>query len=84
MTTNKPEKYKPTEKLIMDQTNKQRYFLHYRDLKFYMRHVIRIVKIHTVYKFKQSPRLAKYIKYNAEQRSRAKTEFEKTFLQIDE
>ena len=26
MTTNKPEKYKPTEKLIMDQTNKQRYF----------------------------------------------------------
>ena len=24
MTTNKPEKYKPTEKLIMDQTNKQR------------------------------------------------------------
>ena len=26
MTRNKPEKYKPTEKLIMDQTNKQRYF----------------------------------------------------------
>ena len=48
-TTNKPEKYKPTEKLIMDQTNKQRYFLHYRDLKFYIRHGIRIVKIHTVY-----------------------------------
>ena len=35
MTTNKPEKYKPTENMIMDQTNKQRYFLHYRDLKFY-------------------------------------------------
>ena len=34
MKTNKPEKYKPTEKMIMDQTNKQRYFLHYRDLKF--------------------------------------------------
>ena len=28
MTTNKPEKYRPTEKLIMDQTNKQRFFLH--------------------------------------------------------
>ena len=25
MTTNKPEKYKSTEKLIMDQTNKQRF-----------------------------------------------------------
>ena len=27
MMTNKPEKYKPTEKLIMDQTNNQRYFV---------------------------------------------------------
>ena len=32
----------------MDQTNKQRYFLHYRDLNFYIRHGIRIVKVHTV------------------------------------
>ena len=54
MTINKPEKYKPTEKLIMDQTNKQRYFLHYRDLKFYIRHGIKILNVHTVYKFKQS------------------------------
>ena len=48
MKTNKPEKYKPTEKLIMDQTNKQRYFLHYRDLKFYMRHGVRFLNVHTV------------------------------------
>ena len=66
MTINKAEKYKPTEKLIMDQTNKQRYFLHYRGLKIYIRHGVRIVRIHTVYKFKQSPWLAKYIKYNTE------------------
>ena len=76
-TENKPKKYTPTEKLIMDQTNKQRYFLHYGDLKFYTRHGIKIVKIHTVYKFNQSPWLAKYTKYNTEQRSKAKTEFEK-------
>ena len=82
MTINKPDKYKPTEKLIMDQTNKQRYFLHYRDLKFYIRHGIRIVKVHTVYKFKQSPLLAKYIKYNTEQRSKAKTEFEKHLYKL--
>ena len=44
MTENKPQEYKPTEKWIMDQTNKQRYFLHYRDLKFFIRHGIRIVK----------------------------------------
>ena len=52
MKENKPENYKPTEKLIMDQTNKQRYSLHYGVLKFYIRHGIRIVKVHTVYKFK--------------------------------
>ena len=62
MTTNKLKKYKPTEKLIMDQTNKQRNFLHYRDSKFYIRHGIRILTVHTVHKFKQSPWLAKYIK----------------------
>ena len=82
MMKNKPEKYKPTEKLIMDQTNKQRYFLHYRDLKFYIRHGIRIVKVHSVYKFKQSPWLAKYINYNTEQRKKAKTEFEKHFYKL--
>ena len=84
MTTNKPAKYKSTEKLIMDQTNKQRYFLHYRDLKFYIRHGIRILNVHTVYKFKQSPWLAKYIKYNTDQRKRkkAKTEFEKHFYKL--
>ena len=82
MTENKPGKYKPTEKLIMDQTSKQRYFLHYRDLNFYIRHEIRFLNVHTVYKFKQSPWLAKYIKYNTEQRKKSKTEFEKHFYKL--
>ena len=82
MTTNKPEKYKPTEELIMDLTNKQRFFLHYRDLKFYIKHGIRILNVHTVYKFKQSPWLAKNIKYNTEQRKKAKTEIEKHFHKL--
>ena len=82
MMTNKPEKYKPTEKLIMDQTNKQKYFLNYRDLKFYIRHGIKTFNVHTIYKYKQSPWLAKYIKYNTEQRKKARTEFEKHFYKL--
>ena len=82
MINNKPEKHKPTEKLIKDQTNKQRYFLHYRDFKFYMRHGIRILNVHTVFKFKQSPWLAECIKYNTEQRKKAKTGFEKQFYKL--
>ena len=59
MMKSKLEKHNSTEQLSMDQTNKQRYFIHYRDLKFHIRHGFRIVKIHTVYNYKQSPRLAK-------------------------
>ena len=85
MIKNKPEKNKPTAKLILDQTNKQRYFLHYRDLKFHIRHHgIRIVKVHTVFKLKQSAWLAKFIKHNTEQRKKTKNQIRKTFLYINE
>ena len=82
MAENESEKYKPREKLIMDQTNEERYFLHYRYLKFYKRHGIRIVEIHFVYKFKPSPWLAKCVKYNTAQRRKAKTEFERHFYKL--
>ena len=51
-------------------------------MKFYIRHGIRIVKLHTVYKFKQFPCLANYNKYKTEQQSKAKTEFEKHFYKL--
>ena len=79
---NKPEKYKPTEKLTIDKSNKQRCFLYYRDFNVYIGHGIRFVKLLTVYSFKQSPSLAKYIKYNTEQRSKAKTAFVKHFYKL--
>ena len=81
MTINRPEKFKPTEKLIMDQTNKQRYFLHYRDLKFYIRHGIRILNVHTVYEFKQSPG-QNILKIIQNKEKKAKTEFEKHFYKL--
>ena len=51
-------------------------------MKFYIRYGIRILKVHTVYKFKQNHWLAKYINYNTEQRSKAKTEFQKHFYKM--
>ena len=44
--------------------------------------VLELFRIHTVNKFKQSPWVAKYIKYNTEQRSKAKTEFQKHFYKL--
>ena len=66
----------------MDQTNRQRYFLHYRDLKIYLGHGIRNVKVHTGFKFKQSPWLAEDNKFNTERRKKAKTEVERQFFKM--
>ena len=51
-------------------------------MKIYIRHGNRTVKLHTVCKFKQAPWLAKYNKYNTEQKSKAKTELEKHFHKL--
>ena len=82
MMENKQENYESTENLIMDQTNKQRCSIQYRDLRFYITHGIKNIKKHTVYRYKQSPWLRKYNKNNTEQKVKAKTEFEKRFYKL--
>ena len=69
-------KYKPSEKLILDETIEQKYLLNYRDLKFYIKHGMNSTKRHTVYQLRQSPLLVNYIKYNADERAKAKPKFE--------
>ena len=53
--------YKPTEKLMCDLSNKQKYMIHYRIFKFYTKMGMKVTHIHTIYRFKQSPWLEKYI-----------------------
>ena len=72
----KTENYKPTGKLKKDWSNSQMSFVHYRSPNFYIRHWIRIID------FIYSPGLAKYIKYNTEERNKAKTEIEKCFYKL--
>ena len=79
MLESKAEKDKLTEKLTVDQINKQGYFIHYRGLKLYKRHGIRVINIYTVYESKQYFWLAKFFKNSTEQRIIAKIEFEKHF-----
>ena len=74
--------YKPTSKLICDVTNKSKYMIHYRMFKFYLNQGMKVTKIHTIYKFKQSPWLGKYIDHNTQKRTVAKTNFEKDLYKL--
>ena len=79
MMENKRSK-EPSGKLIMDQTSEQKYLLHYTDLSLYILHGMKIKKLQTVHQYSQTPWLAEYFKYNAHQRAKAETKFEKTFF----
>ena len=70
-------KYK---KLICDWTDKKRYLIHYRMLKFYVRHGMVVEKIREIISFKQSKWLEKYISFKTQIRNRAKNDFEKDFF----
>ena len=74
--------YKPTSKLMCDVTSKSKYMIHYRMFKFYLNQGMKVTKIHTIYKFKQSPWLGIYIDHNTQKRTVAKTNFEKDLYKL--
>ena len=78
----KQPKYKATQKLVCDLANKQKYMMHYRMFKFYIYQGLKVTKFHTIYKFKQSPWLAKYIDRNTQKRTKTKTNFEKDLYKL--
>ena len=82
MNSVKQSNYKPTEKLMCDLTNKHNYMMHYRMFKFYTQIGMKVTKIHTIYRFKQSLWLEKYINHNTQKRTKAKTNFEKDLYKL--
>ena len=56
-----PDNYTSTKKLICDWSDKKNYLVHYRMLKFYVRHGMIVDKVHEIISFKQSRWLEKYI-----------------------
>ena len=82
MKSIKPENYTKSKKVICDWTDKKKYLIHYRMLKFYVRHDMIIEKIHEIISFKQSKWLECYISFNTQKRNKAKNEFEKDFFKL--
>ena len=82
MKTIKPDTYTQTSKLICDWSDKKNYLIHYRMLKFYVRHGMEVEKIHSFISYKQSKWLEKKISFITRKRNKAKNDFEKDFYKI--
>ena len=82
MNSIKPENYTKSKKLICDWTDKKKYLIHYRMLKFYVRHGMIVEKVHEIISFKQSKWLESYISFNTQKRNKAKNEFEKDSFKL--
>ena len=78
----KPNTFTQTSKMICDWSDKKNYLVHYRMLKFYIRHGKEVVKVHNVISFIQTTWLEKYISFNTQKRNRAKNDFEKDFYKL--
>ena len=78
----KPKNNVKSKKLKCDCTDKKNYLVHYRMLKFYVRHGMVVDKIHEIISFKQSKWLEKYINFNTQKRNMAKNDFEKDFYKL--
>ena len=61
-----------TNKLILNLNDKNKYVVHIRTLQFYLKHGLKLKKIHRAIKFEQKEILKPYIEFNTEKRKNAR------------
>ena len=79
-----PEQMKinKVNKLIPNLRDKEKYVLHYENLKQYLSLGLKLTKIHRGIKFEESQWLEKYIALNTKLKTAAANEFEKDFFKL--
>ena len=62
--------------------DKKRYLVHYRNLQFYLKHGLRLTKIHRVIEFDQGNFCKEYIDFTAKKRATSKSDFKKRMAKL--
>lgn len=77
-------KYKPAkvEKQLPNLWDKEKYVIHYCNLKFYLAQGLKLQKIHCVLQFKQEAWLEPYIQHNTQLRAAASNDLQKDFFKL--
>ena len=75
-------KFAENVKLVIDLHKKERYVVHYRNLKLYKQLGMNVIKIHKALKFQQVAWIAPYIQLNTDPLTKATSEFEKDFFKL--
>ena len=71
-----------TNKLILNVMDKKKYVLHISALKFYLKHGLKLKKVHRAISFYQSDFLKPFVEFNTEKRKQAQNEFEKDLFKL--
>ena len=66
----------------MNLNGKSKYVVHIRTLQFYLKHGLKLKKIHRAKKFEQKEILKPYIEFNTEKRKNARNDFEKDIFKL--
>ena len=78
----KPDTYTQNTKLICDWSDKENYLIHYRTLKFHVRHGMIVDKVHNKKSFRHIKWLEKYKSWNTQKRNQAVNDFERNFYKL--
>ena len=71
-----------TEKLVSNLKEKTKYVLHYRNRQLYLSLGMKLMKIHQILEFNETPWMEPYIRMKTEFRKKSKSAFEKDFYKL--
>ena len=70
------------QKLILNSNDKNKYVVHIRTLQFYLKHGLKLKKMHRAIEFEPKEILKPHIEFNSEKRKNARNDFEKDIFKL--